>query len=200
MAWLEDWLTEPGGTEVYLVAIRTLAIDPIGQFRDIECVKSSRTPTPQIKLMITTFQHAKPKTLTAGEGDTHPLLTHTIVWKATATDTNGHYALFEMSDQFGGGAPVHSHPWEETFYILEGEIEILLGNRREVFGAGAMVHIPANAVHAFQICSPSARALGIVAPGNAEAFYREAGAKLTALPPDPIVMQELAEKYQLRLC
>jgi quercetin dioxygenase-like cupin family protein len=150
--------------------------------------------------MLTTVKTVMPKTLGPGAGDTHQLLTHTIVWKATANDTSGHYALFEMSDHEGGGAPVHSHPWEETFYILEGEIEILLVDRHEVFGAGAVVHIPANTIHAFQICSPSARALGIVAPGKAEAFYREAGAKLTTLPPDPIVMQELAEKYQLQFC
>jgi quercetin dioxygenase-like cupin family protein len=148
--------------------------------------------------MLTTVKAAMPKTVAPGAGDTHRLLTNTIVWKATANDMNGHYALFEMIDHAGGGAPVHSHPWEETFYILEGEIEILLGDRRAVFGAGAVVHVPANAIHAFQICSPIARALAIIAPGNAEAFYREAGAKLTSLPPDPIVMKELAAKYNLQ--
>jgi quercetin dioxygenase-like cupin family protein len=148
--------------------------------------------------MLTTVKAAMPKTVAPGAGDTHRLLTNTIVWKATANDTNGQYALFEMIDHAGGGAPVHSHPWEETFYILEGEIEILLGDRRAVFGAGAVVHVPANAIHAFQICSPIARALAIIAPGNAEAFYREAGAKLTSLPPDPIVMKELAAKYNLQ--
>jgi quercetin dioxygenase-like cupin family protein len=148
--------------------------------------------------MLTAVKAAMPKTLAPGAGDTHQLLSSTIVWKTTADDTNGHYALFEMSEHEGGGAPIHSHPWEETFYILAGEIEILLGNRREVFGAGAVVHIPANAIHAFQICSPIARALAIIAPGNAEAFYREAGAKLTSLPPDPIVMQELAAKYNVQ--
>jgi quercetin dioxygenase-like cupin family protein len=126
--------------------------------------------------MFTTVKAGMPKTLAPGAGDTHQLMTHTIVWKTTANDTNGHYAMFEMTDGAGGGAPVHSHPWEETFYILEGEIEILLGNRREVFGAGAVIHVPA------------------------EAFFREAGARLTTLPPDPIVMQELAEKYQLQFC
>jgi quercetin dioxygenase-like cupin family protein len=149
--------------------------------------------------MLAAVKPAMPKALAPGAGDTHPLLTHTIVWKVTANDTKGHYALFEMSDHASGGAPVHSHPWEETFYILEGEIEILLGDRREVFGAGAVVHIPANAIHAFQICSPIARALAIIAPGKAEAFYREAGAKLTSLPPDPIVMQEVATKHHLQL-
>ncbi len=149
--------------------------------------------------MLTTTKAAMPKMLASSAGDTHTLLTHTIVWHTTTNETKGQYAIFEMIDHEGGGAPVHSHPWEETFYILEGEIEILISDRREVVGTGAVVHIPANTIHAFQICSPIARALGIIAPGQAEAFYREAGAKLTSLPPDPIVMQELAAKYGLQL-
>ncbi len=146
-----------------------------------------------------TTTQTKPKTLAPGAGETHSLLTSTIVWKTTASDTNGQYAMFEMTDHAGGGAPVHSHPWEETFYILEGEIEILLDGRYEVFGAGAVVNVPADAIHAFQVVSPVARALVVMAPGNAEAFFREAGAKVTSLPPDPLVLQEVADKYNLQL-
>jgi quercetin dioxygenase-like cupin family protein len=149
--------------------------------------------------MVATLQRAKPKTLAAGEGDTHPLLTHTLVWKVASEDTNGHYAMFEMTDKFGGSAPVHSHPWEETFYILEGEIEIQIGNRREILSAGAVGHIPAKAVHAFKICSPIARVLLILAPASAEAFYREVGAKITIFPPDPSTFQKICDKYDVRL-
>jgi quercetin dioxygenase-like cupin family protein len=149
--------------------------------------------------MTTTLQHAKPKTLAAGEGDTHPLLTHTLIWKVTASDTDGHYAMFEMMDTSGGSAPVHSHPWEETFYILEGEIELQVGNRREKLSAGATGHVPANAVHAFTVTSAIARVLVIISSATAEAFYREAGAKLKTLPPEPIVVQALSAKYGFRL-
>ncbi len=149
--------------------------------------------------MTTTLQPAKPKTLAAGEGDTHPLLTHMLVWKIAGEDTNGHYAMFEMMDTTGGSAPVHSHPWEETFYILEGEIEIQVGNRREILRAGSVSHIPANAVHAFKVTSAVVRALLIVAPASAADFYREAGAKITSMPPDPIVFAEICGKYGLQL-
>ena len=142
---------------------------------------------------------AQPKILAFGAGEAQTLLTHTITWKTTASDTNGLYAMFEMVDRAGGGAPVHSHPWEETFYILAGEIEILLEDRREVCGAGAVVHIPADVVHAFQVVSPVAQALVIMAPGDVEGFYREASDKLTTLPPDPFVMKEIADKYNLKL-
>lgn len=149
--------------------------------------------------MTMTSVHSKLKTLAPSEGDTHSLLTHTIVWKATANDTNGQYAMFEMFDTHGGSAPVHSHPWEETFYILEGEIEIQIGNRREILSTGSMSHIPANAFHAFKVTTESARVLVIVSPAVAEDFYRELGTKITSLPPEPSLFQEICAKYDLRL-
>jgi quercetin dioxygenase-like cupin family protein len=150
--------------------------------------------------MTTTVLPAKPKTLAPDEGEKQSLLTHTITWKLTAFDTNDRYAMFEVIDTTGGSAPLHSHPWEETFYILEGELEIQIGNRRETIGAGSVSHIPANAVHAFKIVSPVAILLVIVSPAVAEAFYREAGEKLTSFPPDPIVLKEFREKYDFQLC
>jgi quercetin dioxygenase-like cupin family protein len=151
------------------------------------------------KIMTTTLTHAKPKTLASGAGETHQMLTHTVVWKTTGEDTNGHYAMFEVTDTAGGAAPLHSHPWEETFYILEGELEIQVGNRRETIRAGATSHIPANAVHAFTVISPTARALLVISPAAAEAFYREVGERIISLPPDPIVFAEICEKYNLQL-
>ncbi|AFY93241.1 cupin domain-containing protein [Chamaesiphon minutus] len=142
--------------------------------------------------------HTNPKILASGEGESHQLLTHTVVWKITTEDTNSRYAMFEMTDTVGGSAPAHKHPWEETFYILEGELDIQIGDRYETIGAGAVAHFPANAVHAFKIVSPVARVLIIVSPTIAEAFYREAGARITSFPPDPIVVQEICEKYNLQ--
>jgi quercetin dioxygenase-like cupin family protein len=162
--------------------------------------RSKRSPkvNPWSKIMTIKLTHAKPKTLASGKGESHQLLTHTVVWKTTTEDTNSHYAMFEMTDTVGGSAPAHSHPWEETFYILEGELEVLIGNRYETISAGAVAHFPANAVHAFKIVSPVARVLIIVSPTIAEAFYREAGARITSFPPDPIVVQEICEKYNLQ--
>jgi quercetin dioxygenase-like cupin family protein len=148
---------------------------------------------------MTTTQYAKPKTLASGEGDTQAMLTHTLVWKLAGNDTNGQYAMFEMIDATHGEPPLHSHPWEETFYILEGELEITLGNRQQVVTAGAVSHFPANAAHTFKVISPIARVLVIVAPAAAAEFYREVGEKITSLPPDPIVFQAICAKYDLQL-
>ncbi|MBD2066289.1 cupin domain-containing protein [Leptolyngbya sp. FACHB-671] len=148
--------------------------------------------------MTTAVQQAKAKILASGEGEMHSMLTHTLVWKLDGNDTNGQYAVFEMIDAAHGEPPLHSHPWEETFYILEGELEITLGNRQHVITAGAVSHIPANAVHTFKVLSAIARVLIIVSPAAAE-FYREVGKRMTSLQPDLTVLQEISAKYGLQL-
>ncbi len=149
--------------------------------------------------MTAILQHSKPKTLASGEGDAHPMLSHMLVWKLTGDDTNGQYAMFEMIDTAGGEAPLHRHPWEETFYVLEGEIEIQVGDRQQIVSAGAMSHIPANTAHRFQVRSPIARALHIVSPASAAAFYQEVGTTITSFPPDLSIFQEICAKHGLHL-
>ncbi len=149
--------------------------------------------------MTTAVQHAKPKLLASGEGDMHTMLTHTLVWKLAGNDTNGQYAMFEMIDAAHGEPPLHSHPWEETFYILEGELEVTLGSRKHVVTAGAVTHIPTNAVHTFKVLSPIARVLIIVSPAAAAEFYQEVGARITSFPPDRTVLEEIFTKYDLQL-
>lgn len=55
------------------------------------------------------------------------------------------------------------------------------------------------AVHTFKVRSAIARVLTIVSPASAAEFYREVGAKITSLPPHPIVFPEICTKYNLKL-
>ncbi len=149
--------------------------------------------------MTITLQRQRPVFLGAGEGRAFQMLTHTITRKVTTVDSNGYYALAELTDTAGSGAPLHSHPWEETFYILEGELEVQIGNQQQICTAGSVVHVPANAVHGFKILSPVARTLLVIAPASAEAFYLEVGDRVSDLDTDMETMQEVCAKYGLQL-
>lgn len=139
-----------------------------------------------------------PKIVATGEGDSFQMLSHTFTYKVTPEDTRGQWLMYEVTDTAGNGAPLHSHPWEETFYILEGELEIQIGQRTFTAKAGSTVYFPENAIHAFKICSETVRIL-IIMPGYADGFYREVGEKVTTLPPDPEVFQAVAENHNLKL-
>jgi quercetin dioxygenase-like cupin family protein len=140
-----------------------------------------------------------PKSLLPNEGESYQLLTHIVVCKITGEDTNGKYTMFEVIDTADNTVPFHSHPWEETFYILEGEVEIQVGEHRSIATVGSLNYIPANIPHKFKICSEIARMLVIISPASAEEFYREIAEKIPSLPADSKLLEEICAKHNVRL-
>jgi quercetin dioxygenase-like cupin family protein len=134
----------------------------------------------------------------AGEGEFLTMLTHNVTIKVSTQDTAGKWLMYELTDTLGNGAPMHSHPWEETFYLLEGELEIQIGQRTFVVKPGTSIYFPENVAHSFKICSENARMLGIL-PGFSEGFYREVSERVTTLPPNLEVLQDIAARHNLRL-
>src|SRR5580698_7626562 len=82
-------------------------------------------------------------------GDTYTIL-------LTGNDTAGRFCLIDMHVPPGGGPPPHRHDFEETFTILEGEIEATFRGAKVVVGAGETINIPANAPHQFRNSSTKA--------------------------------------------
>jgi quercetin dioxygenase-like cupin family protein len=135
-------------------------------------------------------------------GDTYTIL-------LSGHDTNGRYCLIDMHIPPGGGPPPHRHDFEESFTILEGEIEATFRGEKSVVRAGETVSIPANAPHSFTNASRQpARLLCICAPAGQEEFFAQVGVSVTTrttLAPEPDdkgqaklmkKVPELAPKYR----
>jgi len=112
--------------------------------------------------------------------------TYTIT--VTGEETNGRFCLIDMHIPPGGGPPPHRHDFEETFILLEGEIEATFRGKKSVVQAGETIHIPANAPHQFRNASTKAvRLLCICSPAGQEKFFAEVGvpvATRTTPPPN----------------
>lgn len=113
-------------------------------------------------------------------GDTYTIL-------LTGNETGGRFCLIDMHVPAGGGPPPHRHDFEETFVLLEGELDFVFRGAHQAAHAGETVHIPANAPHVFRNSSERpARMLCLCAPAGAEEFFLEIGvpvATRTAVPP-----------------
>lgn len=120
----------------------------------------------------------------------------------TGEDTDGRYCLIDMHVPSGGGPPPHRHDFEESFTVLEGEIEVTFRGATAVVRAGETVNVPANAPHSFQNKSEQpARLLCICAPAGQEVFFQAVGvpvASRTASPPalDAAAQAEFMAKAQ----
>jgi quercetin dioxygenase-like cupin family protein len=114
-------------------------------------------------------------------GDTYTIL-------LTGKDTGGGYCLIDMHIPPGGGPPPHRHDFEETFIVLDGEVEFTFRGSKSLVRAGTTVHIPANAPHAFRNASKNpARLLCICSPAGVEEFFLAVGDRVdsrTARPPE----------------
>lgn len=112
--------------------------------------------------------------------------TYTIL--LTGRDTGGRYCLIDMHVPPGGGPALHRHDFEESFTVLEGEIEATFRGDHVSVHAGETIHIPANAPHRFQnVAHTPARLLCICAPAGQEDFFAEVGARVSSRtePPPP---------------
>ena len=102
-------------------------------------------------------------------GDTYTIL-------LTGDDTDGRFCLIDMYIPPGGGPPPHRHDFEESFTILEGEIEAAFRGKKSIVRAGETINIPANAPHYFTNASKRpARLLCICSPAGQDEFFLTIG-------------------------
>jgi quercetin dioxygenase-like cupin family protein len=93
-------------------------------------------------------------------------------------ETNNTYAVIEMTVPPGGGPPPHSHPnTQETFYVLEGEVEFKTENGKSIVSKGGFVTIPFGGdIHCFKNTSNSlAILLCTVMPAGLEKIFEAIG-------------------------
>lgn len=104
-------------------------------------------------------------------------------------DTDGRYCLIDMYVLPNGGPPPHRHDFEESFTVLEGEIEATFRGETITVKAGDTIAIPANAPHRFQNkTSMPARLLCICSPAGQEEYFAEIGVPVPTrtTPPPPL--------------
>jgi quercetin dioxygenase-like cupin family protein len=136
--------------------------------------------------------------------------TYTIA--VSGGQTGGRFCVIDMHIPPGGGPPPHRHDFEETFILLEGEMEVTFRGTKSVVRAGDIVNIPANAPHQFHNASSQpVRLLCICAPAGQEEFFMEVGVPVaTRTTPPPKLNEEqqaefvakvmaLAPKYRTEL-
>jgi mannose-6-phosphate isomerase-like protein (cupin superfamily) len=101
-----------------------------------------------------------------------------VTRKIPSHRTGGAYTLFEVATQPGSGPPPHVHHREdESFYVLEGEFEFLIGGETLRVGAGSLLYFPKGTLHAHRVLGEAVgRMLVTQTPGGLyERFFDEVG-------------------------
>jgi quercetin dioxygenase-like cupin family protein len=100
-------------------------------------------------------------------------------WLAREGETAGGFMLFEDVMLAGKTTPLHTHPHEESFYVVEGSIRLHLYGATQDLHAGGFAIVPRDVAHAFLVTSDEARVLSLHTPAGGEAFFRAASEPVT---------------------
>lgn len=80
----------------------------------------------------------------------------------TAADGSQSMAVIEFTAPRSFGPPLHAHEDEDEFlYVLDGELDVLVGDDRRRVTAGTFVWLPRNVPHTFQVITSTARMLSV---------------------------------------
>lgn len=116
----------------------------------------------------------------AAAGDTYRML-------VDGRHTGGHFTLIEIRVLPGGGPPPHIHRREdETFYVLEGELQLWLDGRTIDAPAGTCVFAPRGIPHRFTNATTGpTRFLVIASPSGFEDFLKAFATPIASMDATP---------------
>ena len=103
---------------------------------------------------------------------------------AAGDETGGAVTIMRMTLPAGAGAPPHTHPGNESLYVLDGEVDVHIGDDVVTAKPGATFFFPAGTKEWFE-ATTQATVLVTYAPGGIDKFFNEVGepAASRSIPP-----------------
>jgi quercetin dioxygenase-like cupin family protein len=135
--------------------------------------------------------------------------------KTTAQQTQGSLVQILARDSRGAATPMHiHHDYDESWFVIEGEIVAFIGEERFIARAGDFVLGPRGIPHAWVVTSEHAEVLITCGPAGAEgpngqgldAFFREVAPVVgegekpePTMPADPADFARRMRTYNIEL-
>ena len=109
--------------------------------------------------------------------------------------SGGHVSVTEITVPAGiTGPPLHTHGFDEAFYILEGELLFQLGETRVVKSAGGVFFAPRNVPHALaNRGTAAARYVLVCTPAGFERHWARRAAESAGVAPPQWALQPIPE-------
>lgn len=97
----------------------------------------------------------------------------------------GRFALIDFLFPHHASPPLHTHPQDESYFVLDGQLTLQAGEHRFELERGGTAVVPIGMPHTFRVNSETTRVLVISTPAGIERFVREGAVPADAptLPP-----------------
>jgi quercetin dioxygenase-like cupin family protein len=109
-------------------------------------------------------------------------------------DAGGHVSVTEITVPPHAGPPLHTHDFDEAFYMLEGELVFQIGDARFTRSAGELAFAPRSVPHALANAGDApARYVLVCTPAGLERHWARLAAEAAGLEPPEWALQPIPE-------
>jgi quercetin dioxygenase-like cupin family protein len=115
---------------------------------------------------------------------------------ASGAQTNS-YEIFLQSGPEGSGPPPHSHPWDEAFFVIRGDVAFGVGEIESVATPGTLVQLPGGTTHWFRFGPGGGEMLSLTSAAGAAAFFTEVDEKVSPQDSDLGKLLGIAASHRL---
>ena len=116
--------------------------------------------------------------------------------KITSHDTTGNYdlAIIETPGKVKGPPPHTHQSYNESFLVIDGEMQFFIDGEIKTLGAGEVIDIPPNTLHTFEnVGDKTCKLINIHSPKGFRGFFEEMGisedetdAQMKSVSPDVV--------------
>ncbi len=105
-------------------------------------------------------------------------------------EVTGGYEIFLQRGPEGSGPPPHTHTWDESFFVVKGEIAFGIGADSKTASPGTLVHLPAGTTHWFRFGPGGGEMISMTSRLGASKMFSEMAREIAPVSPD---LEQLAE-------
>ena len=109
----------------------------------------------------------------------------------------GSYEIFLQVGPENSGPPPHNHPWDESFYVLKGEIVFGFGDDETIATAGTLVHLPAGTTHWFRFGKDGGEMISMTSREGASRMFTDMDREIAPDNPDFGKLVEIGRRHGL---
>jgi quercetin dioxygenase-like cupin family protein len=114
-------------------------------------------------------------------------------------EATGGYEVFLQRGPEGSGPPPHSHPWDESFYVVKGQIDFGIGAESMTASPGTLVHLPAGTVHWFRFGKGAAEMISMTSRLGASKMFADFAREIAPVDPDLAKLAEVGARHGLKV-
>jgi quercetin dioxygenase-like cupin family protein len=111
----------------------------------------------------------------------------------------GSYEVFLQRGPEGSGPPPHSHPWDESFYVVKGEMEFGIADKAMTAAPGTLVHLPAGTTHWFRFGKGGGEMISMTSREGASHMFADIAREVSPVNPDLAKLTEVGARHGLKV-